>query len=79
MDWHFAFSVWLIALLPGLLAYAWGTWRAIKRAERWNNTTTPEEIQALLPPGHRYDPETRLCYPPEEGALPYRRGEMLVS
>lgn len=68
----------LVAILAFLAAHTWTTYRAYKEAERWNNASTPEEIQALLPEGHRYDPETGLCYPPEPGALPYRRGQKVV-
>lgn len=73
MDWYAGLGLGLAALLPGLFAMAWEAGRVSKDAERWNSATTPEEIQALLPPGHRYDPATGLCFPPEEGALPYYR------
>lgn len=56
------------------VAWALHNRRVYREVARWNSATTPEEIQALLPPGDRYDAETGLCYPSEQGALPYRRG-----
>ncbi len=51
---------------------------ARRRADRYNRATTREEIEALEPPGTVYDPETRLCHPPD-GGLPYHRGQMMVG
>lgn len=77
------FHQWLALLILGtavlfLAVAVVQTRRVFREAARWNNATTPAEIQALLPPGHRYDPETGLCYPPRAGALPYRRGQKVV-
>lgn len=77
MDWHFGFVIALAALVPGLWASAIASALAHRAADRWNAATTNEEIAALLPPGHWYDPETGLCHYPD--GLAYRRGEMLVS
>ncbi len=50
---------------------------AQRQADRYNRATTKEEIEATEPPGTIYDPQTRLCHPPD-GGPPYRRGEMVV-
>lgn len=70
--------VFLVMVVVFLVAWVDNDIQVRREAARWNNATTPEEIAALLPPGHRYDSATGLCHPPEAGALPYRRGQRLV-
>ncbi len=65
----------LIGMYAGTMAI--GGWQAQRECDRYNRATTKEEIEALEPPGTVYDPETRLCHPPD-GGLPYHRGEMMV-
>lgn len=67
-----------VLILGALLAWEINLRRTIAFC-RLFNARDPETIAAWLPPGHRYDPETRRVYTDDPGRPPYALPEMVID